>query len=188
MGSLAFVAAARAAWVLVKDPADPQRRLFVPIKNNLARGGDGLAFTIAVSPHGQVPVLRWEPEPISVAAENILAAARPPGRPDEEREHATRWLQEFLSQGPRYTGDVQKAADAHGISPRTLRRAFRDLGGEAVKQAAFGFGQWAWKLPGKDGQNPGGEFWPSLDFHDEFLKYGISPPLSFVPAKGSSSP
>jgi hypothetical protein len=183
MGSLAFVAAARAAWLLVRDPADAERRMFVPIKNNLAHGMNGLAFTIEAGADGQVPILRWEPEPVTIAAETILAAARPPGRPDEERQHATRWLEEFLAHGPRGTCEVERAAEAHGICPRTLRRAFRDLDGEAVKQPPFAFGQWVWKLPAKDGQNPGGEFWPSLGFPNEFFnyKYAAGPAESPTP-------
>jgi putative DNA primase/helicase len=43
MGSLAFAAAARAVWAIVKDADDPQRRLFLPAKLNLARDPDGLA-------------------------------------------------------------------------------------------------------------------------------------------------
>jgi hypothetical protein len=95
----------------------------------------------------------------------------------------TRWLEEFLAQGPRGTSEVQRAANAHGICPRTLRRAFRDLDGEAVKQPPFAFGQWVWKLPAKDGQNPGGEFWPSLGFPNEFFnyKYAAGPAESPTP-------
>src|SRR5258707_1089349 len=35
MGSLAFSAAARAVWGLAQDRDDPERRLLLPIKNNL---------------------------------------------------------------------------------------------------------------------------------------------------------
>ena len=51
MGSLAFVAAARAAWAVVRDKTDPRRRLMLAVKNNLAADtANGLAFTI--EPYG----------------------------------------------------------------------------------------------------------------------------------------
>ena len=46
MGSLAFAAAARAVWAITKDPDNPERRLFLPAKLNLARDPDGLAYRI----------------------------------------------------------------------------------------------------------------------------------------------
>jgi hypothetical protein len=46
MGSLAFAAAARAMWAIVKDADDMERRLFLPAKLNLAREPYGLAYRI----------------------------------------------------------------------------------------------------------------------------------------------
>jgi hypothetical protein len=46
IGSLAFVAAARAAFVIAIDLQNPGRRLFLPLKNNLAEPACGLAFTV----------------------------------------------------------------------------------------------------------------------------------------------
>ncbi len=46
MGSLAFMAAARAAWLVVKDKDDPARRLMLPLKANLIRDRAGIAFRI----------------------------------------------------------------------------------------------------------------------------------------------
>ena len=39
MGSLGSVAAARAAYLVAKDPEDETRRLFLPMKNDIARIG-----------------------------------------------------------------------------------------------------------------------------------------------------
>jgi hypothetical protein len=166
MGSLAFVAAARAVWLLSKVPADPNQRYFLPLKNNLAPVVTGLAYTIEAS--GHAPVIRWSPDPVNITLENLLASARSPGRPDDERQHAIHWLRERLTQRPRPTREIRQEADAHGIGYGTLRRAFRDLGAEAVKQAPFGYGTWIWKLPGIDAQNPGGEFCAPFDFLGDF--------------------
>ena len=45
-GSLAFVAAARAAYLVAQDPQNPARRFFLPMKNNLGPDSLGLAFHI----------------------------------------------------------------------------------------------------------------------------------------------
>jgi putative DNA primase/helicase len=45
-GSLAFVAAARAAFIVVEDATDQERRLVLQVKNNLGGKAAGLAYRI----------------------------------------------------------------------------------------------------------------------------------------------
>jgi putative DNA primase/helicase len=45
-GSLAFIAAARAGYLVAADPETAERMLFLPLKNNLARPQPGMAFRI----------------------------------------------------------------------------------------------------------------------------------------------
>ncbi len=46
MGSLAFVAAARASFIVTRDPQDPDKRLFLAGKNNIGNDSGGYAYTI----------------------------------------------------------------------------------------------------------------------------------------------
>jgi hypothetical protein len=158
MGSLAFVAAARAVWTVAKDPADPRKRLLLPLKNNLALDTNGLAFTIETHEPTHAAVVHWLPDPVEATADKALASTRPGGRPDNERKYAVQWLRTRLSDGAAPVRDIRTDADAHGIGYGTLRRAFRELGAEAVKQGAVKYGPWTWRLPGQGAQNTVGEF------------------------------
>ena len=166
MGSLAFVAASRAVWAICKDPDNEQKRLFVPVKNNLAPTACGLAFVI--ESHDGLPRIRWSPEPVTHSVDFAIAAARAAGRPNDERQHAMNWLRERISDRSRAMRELREEADAHGIGYGTLRRAFREIGGQSVRRGPFPFGEWHWKLPGVDAQNPDGQFCAPTDFADQF--------------------
>jgi RecA-family ATPase len=74
-GSLAFVAAARAAFLVVKDPEDPKRRLFLPVKNNIGNDSTGLAFRIesAELPGGiSTSCVSWEADPVTISADEAM--------------------------------------------------------------------------------------------------------------------
>jgi hypothetical protein len=79
-GSLAFVAAARAAYLVTKDPQDKNRRLFLPMKNNLGPDGTGLAFQIegatVASTAGPLETSRvvWASDPVTVTADEAMEA------------------------------------------------------------------------------------------------------------------
>jgi hypothetical protein len=147
MGSMGFVAAARAAWIVAKDKDSPRRRLMLAAKNNLAddSAATGLAYTVESHGPNQAPIVRWEPEPVAITADEALAAERKVrGRPPEEIERAKAYLSETLKAGPRPAKDVQTEADeAHCISKKTLERAKQELRVEAFQPKIPG--PWYWR-------------------------------------------
>ena len=57
----------------------PRRRLMLAVKNNLAADvATGLAFTIEPHGPGGTPVVCWEPEPITITADEAMAPDRKP--------------------------------------------------------------------------------------------------------------
>ena len=140
-GSLAFVAAARAAWLVAKDPEQPERRLFLPVKNNLAGDTWGMAFSII---DGK---LQWEPDPVAIDANRVLG-----GEPDErrERDDTAEQLCSRLANGPVDAVDVLEWAEQNGITRKRLWRAKQSLG---ITSRKTGFdGRWQWALPLQDSQ------------------------------------
>jgi putative DNA primase/helicase len=129
MGSLAFTAAARAVWSVVKDSNDAKRRLLLPAKLNAGQEPDGLAYRIV---EGHVT---WEPEPVRMHADDAFAAETTAlngrGR-SQARQEAAEWLRTKLVGEPVLSGKLIEEATEFGINERTLRRAFKDLGGQST--------------------------------------------------------
>ncbi len=149
MGSLAFVAAARSVWAVTKDKDNAtERRLFLPVKNNLGNDRTGLAYRLEQTGNESAYVA-WEPEPISVSADDALGE-RDKGDEQSDRAQAAEWLRDALADGPVRSTDVIAQAKANGISEKTLRRGFHDMGGKPRKGSFDG--GWYWELPCEDGQ------------------------------------
>ncbi len=143
MGSLAFTAAARAVWLVLKDKNDDDRRLFLPAKNNLARTGNGLAYRL-VNDLGCLARVSWEPDTIDIDVDDAIAEPRGNSR---KLNQAIEFLETELANGPVVRDDVIAAADAQGITERTLKRAREQLK-IVCNRDGFGKGAvYSWRLP-----------------------------------------
>jgi hypothetical protein len=152
-GSLAFVAASRAAFLIHKDPEDAKRRLFMPIKNNLGIDDSGLAFRIVereITGGILAPALEWENERVTCTADEVLAAANANvGEEGVALREAVEFLRNELKDGPISQKMIKAGATANGISERTLRRAKSTLGVVTRKMGMKG--GWSWELPRTEG-------------------------------------
>ncbi len=153
MGSLAFVAAARATWVVSKDKKNPQRRLMLPIKNNLAGDVLGMAYTIETPGGNNVPALAWEPEPVEVSADEALEHSNGEGGRGAVLSEAVDWLRDALGDGAVSTKELKQQAGKDGIASRTLDRAKSELGVKASREGFGGSGRWVWTLPDQRAPN-----------------------------------
>ncbi len=148
-GSLAFVAAARAAFLIARDKEDNHRRLFLPIKNNIGNDQSGLAFTVeSHSLPGNIETSRvsWEAEAVTITADEAMA---PQGDPEElsALDDAKEFLSTLLADGPVSNKQIRGDAEGAGHSWQTIRRAQKALGIEAHKDGMKG--PWLWCLPPK---------------------------------------
>ena len=144
-GSLAFVAAARAVFIVTRDQDDPDRRLFLPIKNNLGTDREGFAYRVIQADNG-APIIDWEDERITIQADDALATFSNEDR--TERQDAVSFLERELKGGSVDAKELFKSAESCGISKRTLCRAKSELGVESYKKDFAG--KWAWRFTQED--------------------------------------
>lgn len=148
-GSIGIVGAARAAFLVGRDPADDDRRILACLKSNLAAEPASLAYRLVNAEPWGCARVEWEPGPVAgMTAAHLLAA---PSDDDErtEQDEAIEWLSDYLeargNQAP--AADVLRDALRVGIAKTTLHRARKRAGVESVK-GGFGAG-WTWRLGGR---------------------------------------
>ena len=148
IGSIAFTGAPRVAFAVIEDPHDPCRRLFLHAKNNLAPPPQGLAFRLeqTIVADGIVASRAcWDSEPVTITANQALAAEAAGSEHRSARAEAEDFLSTTLSNGPISQKQIREAADGAGISWATVRRAKDHLG---IKPHKSGMdGPWVWELP-----------------------------------------
>ena len=145
-GSVAFIAAARSGFLIIRDPEEEDRRLMVPIKNNLGSDKNGLSFRIKkilLESGIETSKLEWDPEPISESADFFLNQEKSYKKPSKTDE-AEYWLMERLEEGPQPAGDLIRIGEEFGYTPKILRDAGERFNMERYKD---GLDHWMWKLP-----------------------------------------
>lgn len=153
-GSIGWVAACRAVWLVARDRDDETggRRLLLPVKNNLARNPGGLAFEITGHrlrelAGAEVARVKWIDGVVHTTAAETLA---PLLQDHAERgatkvEAAAAWLRGLLAQGPVPALVGEEQGREAGFKKDHLQRARERIGASSAKDGRRG---WVWSLPG----------------------------------------
>ena len=145
-GSLAFVAAARAVFIVTRDQDDSDRRLFLPIKNNLGTDREGFAYRVIQADNG-APIVDWEDRAVTISADDALAALS--NEHKTKRQDAISFLKRELKDDRLVDSEeLFKSAESCGVKKRTLLRAKSELGVDSYKKDYDG--GWAWGLKQDD--------------------------------------
>lgn len=127
-GSLAYVAASRAVFVVAKDRDDPERRLVLPLKMNLSKD-QGLAFAYRLIDENGVPRIEWEKEAVETNAEEQFNSNK-----DQYDGEVEAWLTELLSTGQKESVRVWKEAEERKFSKQRVERVKKKLGIRSIKE------------------------------------------------------
>lgn len=153
MGSLGVVAAARLAFLVIRDPQDPKRRLMCMVKCNIAAEPPTLAYTItgvAVGAIESVAKLLWERDPIDLTADQLLSLeVDGPSEQEEERQDCAAWLGQLLHRWGALPVKLIQHEASELWSHSQLQRAMRRI---KAKHQRVGFGEGSmvyWCHPGQ---------------------------------------
>lgn len=149
MGSIAWVAAARMVWGVVKDTADHTSRLMIPLKCNLAADASGLSYKI-LDVDG-VPMAAWSADPVTRSVDDVLAemGAGAKQSTPKHKQGVILWLRTLLQDGRKTSGEIWAKAEEAGHSERLVNWAKKQLGVTPYLEGFGRTGTWYWELPGE---------------------------------------
>jgi putative DNA primase/helicase len=161
IGSVAFIAAPRIGFTVIADSEDPDRRLFLHVKNNISRPPQGLAFRVEQHIVGSdekgdfvASCIAWEGEPVQKTADEAL---RTDGNKEQTaKADAVEFLTHVLANGPVKVTDIEKEAQAACLlgenqiigQSKPFRSARKALGIAPYQPKGQKAGEWLWALPG----------------------------------------
>jgi hypothetical protein len=145
-GSFAFIATARIGLFVTSEP-ETDRRLLLSVKTNIGPKARGIGYFIGtktITNRIIAPHVLWSDAPVDYTADQALAAnAAAMKEHRSDLNEAKEFLRELLKDGPVGAADGKEAAEAEGISERTLARAKKALGVKSEKGEFRGGWQWA---------------------------------------------
>jgi hypothetical protein len=150
IGSIAFVGAPRAAFAVMEDPEDGNRRLVLCAKNNLVAMPQGLAFRLAqtiVADNIVASHVVFESQPVSQTADQVLAAGNASPEDRSAKADCMDMLRELLADGPHPAKETETQCAAAGYTPKVVRTARKAL---QINVHREGFGRGSkvlWSLP-----------------------------------------
>ena len=139
------------------DEPETERRLMLPVKNNVGIKAQGRGYSIAakiVAENIIAPYIIWDDAPVDMTADQAIVAAYKHAKDDRRTlKQAKEFLSDLLADGPVAATEGEEAAEKEGFSKITLKRARKALG---VKSEKGGFDEgWIWSLPGCEGDHKG---------------------------------
>jgi hypothetical protein len=158
-GSIAFVAAARSAYLVIEDPDDADRRLFLPAKSNLGPKHRGLAFRVEqrlVCGDIQASNIRWDTGLVTTSVDEALSASENRGSEEVRsgKDEAIDFLKGLLTVEGIAVLDIERQARQAGllgldsaISQNKCFRAARKALGVVARRNGGSNGQWVWAIP-----------------------------------------
>jgi energy-coupling factor transporter ATP-binding protein EcfA2 len=156
LGSMAFVAAARAAFLVVAENGTT-RSLFIPMKNNIGTQQSGLAFrmvTRTIIGGIEAPAIEFDSDEITATADEALAdSVGRDGGADQDKSsvgEAMSFVRDLLREGAVASREMFERGKEAGISKRSIERAKSSLGVTAHHRGdggPSGRGEWIWELP-----------------------------------------
>lgn len=149
IGSVAWVNGVRAAHLFVKDPDSPEERLFLSIKNNLAKERKGLKYrleSIDQNDPDSLAKIVWLGD-VETLADDAVNQTPGSGKRKSAGERAAVWLIERFKEKLEWeSADLFKAAKEEGISQNSVYAAkdILDLPKARVETRLGGSKVWVW--------------------------------------------
>lgn len=150
LGSIAFLATARAAFQVDRDPNDDEWRILFPAKCNIGPELDGIRFRIVDGIDG--PTVAFDSKPYRVSPDYLRGTIphKKPGPKPEVREEAVEWLRRLLAEGPVDAKDVFERGEAEAFGAKMLRSAKNELPVSVEKVGV----RWVWRLEAPPPEKP----------------------------------